>query len=247
MAVTEAPRLIFSPWPGTRSDLLAASSLTAPPLFPLPHFPPPYPILGGEEASFPPFSTHIIHSPSFLRLAGAQYGGWASAGAGACSLSPFVWNMVGEMETKEKPKPSPDYLMQLMNDKKLMSSLPNFCGIFNHLERLLDEGKTNLKKGKHAPRSPNQQLPRWVYGNDAVFLSSTNLGLYGTWIPFALPVAVPKMGADSFFSPLQWRRLLALPASPINKGEKREVSRQKFWPLGEATKIVSSLCSFLYS
>lgn len=44
------------------------------------------------------------------------------------------------METKEKPKPSPDYLMQLMNDKKLMSSLPNFCGIFNHLERLLDEG-----------------------------------------------------------------------------------------------------------
>uniref|UniRef100_A0A8C3I6Z4 QKI, KH domain containing RNA binding n=1 Tax=Chrysemys picta bellii TaxID=8478 RepID=A0A8C3I6Z4_CHRPI len=50
--------------------------------------------------------------------------------------------MVGEMETKEKPKPSPDYLMQLMNDKKLMSSLPNFCGIFNHLERLLDEGKT---------------------------------------------------------------------------------------------------------
>lgn len=48
--------------------------------------------------------------------------------------------MVGEMETKEKPKPTPDYLMQLMNDKKLMSSLPNFCGIFNHLERLLDEG-----------------------------------------------------------------------------------------------------------
>jgi len=45
------------------------------------------------------------------------------------------------METKEKPKPTPDYLMQLMNDKKLMSSLPNFCGIFNHLERLLDEGE----------------------------------------------------------------------------------------------------------
>lgn len=50
--------------------------------------------------------------------------------------------MVGEMETKEKPKPTPDYLMQLMNDKKLMSSLPNFCGIFNHLERLLDEGES---------------------------------------------------------------------------------------------------------
>lgn len=56
----------------------------------------------------------------------------------------FLGNMVGEMETKEKPKPTPDYLMQLMNDKKLMSSLPNFCGIFNHLERLLDEGKLGI-------------------------------------------------------------------------------------------------------
>ncbi|KAK9411723.1 Protein quaking [Crotalus adamanteus] len=71
-------------------------------------------------------------------------GGWVSAGAGARSLS--VWNMVGEMETKEKPKPSPDYLMQLMNDKKLMSSLPNFCGIFNHLERLLDEEISRVRK-----------------------------------------------------------------------------------------------------
>ncbi|XP_028822799.1 protein quaking-B isoform X2 [Denticeps clupeoides] len=54
--------------------------------------------------------------------------------------------MVGEMEAKEKPKPSPDYLMQLMNDKKLMSSLPNFCGIFNHLERLLDEEIGRVRK-----------------------------------------------------------------------------------------------------
>lgn len=60
--------------------------------------------------------------------------------------------MVGEMETKEKPKPTPDYLMQLMNDKKLMSSLPNFCGIFNHLERLLDEGESPR-------RSPEAPLP----------------------------------------------------------------------------------------
>lgn len=57
-----------------------------------------------------------------------------------------MWNMVGEMETKEKPKPTPDYLMQLMNDKKLMSSLPNFCGIFNHLERLLDEEISRVRK-----------------------------------------------------------------------------------------------------
>lgn len=58
------------------------------------------------------------------------------------------------METKEKPKPTPDYLMQLMNDKKLMSSLPNFCGIFNHLERLLDEGNA-------------RQIPRNGAGNGA--------------------------------------------------------------------------------
>ncbi|XP_061083293.1 protein quaking-B isoform X2 [Conger conger] len=36
--------------------------------------------------------------------------------------------------------------MQLMNDKKLMSSLPNFCGIFNHLERLLDEEIGRVRK-----------------------------------------------------------------------------------------------------
>uniref|UniRef100_A0A3Q0RGB4 STAR protein homodimerisation region domain-containing protein n=1 Tax=Amphilophus citrinellus TaxID=61819 RepID=A0A3Q0RGB4_AMPCI len=54
--------------------------------------------------------------------------------------------MVGKMEGKEKPRPGPDYLMQLMNDKKLMSSLPNFCGIFQHLERLLDEGETRTNR-----------------------------------------------------------------------------------------------------
>lgn len=50
--------------------------------------------------------------------------------------------MVGEIEVKERPRPSPDYLMQLLNEKKLMTSLPNLCGIFTHLDRLLDEGKT---------------------------------------------------------------------------------------------------------
>jgi len=48
--------------------------------------------------------------------------------------------MVGETEVRERPKSNPDYLMQLMNDRKVMSSLPNFSGIFTHLERLLDEG-----------------------------------------------------------------------------------------------------------
>lgn len=52
--------------------------------------------------------------------------------------------MVGEVEVKERPRPSPDYLMQLLNEKKLMTSLPNLCGIFTHLERLLDEGKRTV-------------------------------------------------------------------------------------------------------
>lgn len=58
--------------------------------------------------------------------------------------------MVGETEVKERPKSNPDYLMQLMNDRKVMSSLPNFSGIFTHLERLLDEGKS--------PRTPPPPL-----------------------------------------------------------------------------------------
>uniref|UniRef100_A0A671Y120 QKI, KH domain containing RNA binding n=1 Tax=Sparus aurata TaxID=8175 RepID=A0A671Y120_SPAAU len=33
-----------------------------------------------------------------------------------------------------------------MNDKKLMSGLPNFCGIFTHLERLLDEEISRVRK-----------------------------------------------------------------------------------------------------
>ncbi|XP_006012534.1 protein quaking-A isoform X2 [Latimeria chalumnae] len=52
----------------------------------------------------------------------------------------------GDTEPKERPRPSPDYLMQLMNEKKLMASLPNFCGIFTHLERLLDEEINRVRK-----------------------------------------------------------------------------------------------------
>lgn len=77
--------------------------------------------------------------------------------------------MVGEMETKEKPKPTPDYLMQLMNDKKLMSSLPNFCGIFNHLERLLDEGESPrrplaARAGAAAPLPGTRRPPEYGEG-----------------------------------------------------------------------------------
>ncbi|XP_031436427.1 protein quaking-A isoform X4 [Clupea harengus] len=54
--------------------------------------------------------------------------------------------MVGEIEVKERPRPSPDYLMQLLNEKKLMTSLPNLCGIFTHLERLLDEEINRVRK-----------------------------------------------------------------------------------------------------
>lgn len=60
---------------------------------------------------------------------------------GGCFYALAAKMMVGEVEVKERPRPSPDYLMQLLNEKKLMTSLPNLCGIFTHLERLLDEGK----------------------------------------------------------------------------------------------------------
>lgn len=63
--------------------------------------------------------------------------------------------MVGETEVKERPKSNPDYLMQLMNDRKVMSSLPNFSGIFTHLERLLDEGNS----ANRLPSPPPPSLP----------------------------------------------------------------------------------------
>ncbi|KAI2657570.1 Protein quaking [Labeo rohita] len=95
--------------------------------------------------------------------------------------------MVGEMETKEKPKPTPDYLMQLMNDKKLMSSLPNFCGIFNHLERLLDEGNvdgmTRVRQispnrdgnGARVVRAQGKQLITTIYGVCCLFVSARHV------------------------------------------------------------------------
>ncbi|KAK2921516.1 hypothetical protein Q8A73_001001 [Channa argus] len=75
--------------------------------------------------------------------------------------------MVVEMEGKDKPRPSPDYLMQLMNDKKLMSSLPNFCGIFQHLERLLDEEISRVRKDMYndtlnGSEKKNNELPEAV-------------------------------------------------------------------------------------
>uniref|UniRef100_A0A8D2GH61 Protein quaking n=1 Tax=Theropithecus gelada TaxID=9565 RepID=A0A8D2GH61_THEGE len=41
---------------------------------------------------------------------------------------------------RKRPKPTSDYLMQLKNDKKLMSNLPTFCGVFNYLEQRLRSG-----------------------------------------------------------------------------------------------------------
>ncbi|MBZ3883245.1 Protein quaking [Sciurus carolinensis] len=54
--------------------------------------------------------------------------------------------MMGEMETKEKLNPTLNYLMLLRNHKTLLSCLPNFCAIFNHLERLLVEEISRVQK-----------------------------------------------------------------------------------------------------
>lgn len=69
------------------------------------------------------------------------------------------------METKEKLKSMPDYLMQLMNHKKLFSCLPNFFRTFNHLKRLLDEEISRVAKDMHndtltgSPEKRSTELP----------------------------------------------------------------------------------------
>uniref|UniRef100_UPI00358E5238 KH domain-containing RNA-binding protein QKI-like isoform X2 n=1 Tax=Myxine glutinosa TaxID=7769 RepID=UPI00358E5238 len=52
-------------------------------------------------------------------------------------------------EAQERPRPSPDYLIQLMNDKKALTTLPNFCSVFTHLERLLDEEISRVRRAMY--------------------------------------------------------------------------------------------------
>ncbi|XP_068183512.1 protein quaking-B-like isoform X2 [Antennarius striatus] len=58
--------------------------------------------------------------------------------------------MVGDMEGKDR-RPGPDYLMQLMNDKKVMNNLPNFSGVFQHLDRLLEEEIYRVRRDLYTP------------------------------------------------------------------------------------------------
>lgn len=73
---------------------------------------------------------------------------------------------------KERPKSNPDYLMQLMNDRKVMSSLPNFSGIFTHLERLLDEGNS-----QETLNPPLESCCRLLWAQMLIKLSSFELTL----------------------------------------------------------------------
>lgn len=92
--------------------------------------------------------------------------------------------MVGEVEVKERPRPSPDYLMQLLNEKKLMTSLPNLCGIFTHLERLLDEGKrASLERMWGA--IPGE-------GGGSVTTAQSGVGTASLGVPAAETVARPR-------------------------------------------------------
>lgn len=86
------------------------------------------PVVWLVEPPFPPLDRRFLFKRKVDRIS-------------LLARSPESKTMVGETEVKERPKSNPDYLMQLMNDRKVMSSLPNFSGIFTHLERLLDEGK----------------------------------------------------------------------------------------------------------
>ncbi|TKS65134.1 Protein quaking [Collichthys lucidus] len=101
--------------------------------------------------------------------------------------------MVGDMEGKEKPRPGPDYLMQLMNDKKLMSSLPNFCGIFQHLERLLDQGDESIECDVISPeagRMSTEPRPR------SVLLQNHGLGQFSFREPRPRSVVLQRTAAS---------------------------------------------------
>lgn len=103
--------------------------------------------------------------------------------------------MVGEVEVKERPRPSPDYLMQLLNEKKLMTSLPNLCGIFTHLERLLDEGKwrsgtmwdTQGRGGALLRRSPVLARLSWTTLLHNTLLYTRYYPPWQTWWHLQLP------------------------------------------------------------
>ncbi|XP_072863214.1 uncharacterized protein [Chlorocebus sabaeus] len=90
----------------------------------------------GDSAREPARSGAGVSSGPRPGLAPAPPSSPVAGGGVTCR----AWNMAREMEMTQRPKPTSDYLMQLKNDKKLVSSLPNFCGIFNRLERLLDQG-----------------------------------------------------------------------------------------------------------
>uniref|UniRef100_A0A8C4QJ10 STAR protein homodimerisation region domain-containing protein n=1 Tax=Eptatretus burgeri TaxID=7764 RepID=A0A8C4QJ10_EPTBU len=63
-------------------------------------------------------------------------------------------------EAQERPRPSPDYLIQLMNDKKALTTLPNFCSIFTHLERLLDEEISRVRRAMYDETVSNSGAKR---------------------------------------------------------------------------------------
>ncbi|XP_075910642.1 KH domain-containing RNA-binding protein QKI-like [Petromyzon marinus] len=44
----------------------------------------------------------------------------------------------------EAPKPSPDYLMQLMNDRRVAGTAP-LSGVFAHVDRLLEQEITRVR------------------------------------------------------------------------------------------------------
>lgn len=54
-------------------------------------------------------------------------------------------------ETNKDDRNNPEYLAQLLKDKKQIQALPN---IFVHVEKLLDEGKSNLFQISDRPLLP---------------------------------------------------------------------------------------------
>uniref|UniRef100_UPI00358FF9C2 KH domain-containing RNA-binding protein QKI-like isoform X2 n=1 Tax=Myxine glutinosa TaxID=7769 RepID=UPI00358FF9C2 len=47
---------------------------------------------------------------------------------------------------RERPAMGPEYLMQLLRDKRVLAALPSLGGAFSHLERLLDQEITRVRR-----------------------------------------------------------------------------------------------------
>ena len=75
--------------------------------------------------------------------------------SGSLQSGPRLANM--GTETNKEDRNTPEYLAQLLKDKKQIAAFPN---VFLHMERLLDDGECSLFISTH----PGRASDTWVWG-----------------------------------------------------------------------------------